>query len=61
MKKMIVLLLVVGFLIGTSAVFGDMCEEPLEEIEDFFDECNRPGDPVPCGEGGSSGGGGTPG
>jgi hypothetical protein len=60
MKKMIVLLLVVGFLIGTSVVLGDVCGESLEEFADFYDDYNGPGNPSPCGEEGS-GGGGTPG
>ena len=64
MRKVVALLLIVGFLLGTFGVIGGMseisCEEPAdfsggELPEDGF------GDPAPCGGGESGGSGGTPG
>jgi len=62
MKKVLALLLVVGFLIGTFAVAADVCEESsFQKDVDYSGE--SPGDnggPAPCG-GGNGNGGGAPG
>ena len=64
MRKMIVLLLVVGLLVGTSMAILGLEEEmfgqeiPYSEGEDIEETI---GDIVPCGGGSSGGGGGAPG
>ncbi|MBU7046920.1 MAG: hypothetical protein HXS54_10855 [Theionarchaea archaeon] len=61
MRKMIVLLLVLGLLIGTfTAVMNVSEENPGQDMlpfggEDFGDPL---GDPLPCGGGDNDGGGG---
>lgn len=60
MKKVLILLLVVGVLIGTFAA-EVLCENSSQENVDFpSDSFTGPGygDPAPCGEGGPVGGGG---
>lgn len=64
MRKLLVLLLVVGFLIGALSVVEELCEESSLEQVDFSDgeeSTNNYGDPAPCGGGGTGGGGGQPG
>jgi len=63
MRKIIVLLLVIGFLVGTYAVVGELEEYSLQECKEFsggdgYEE--ELGDPAPCG-GGGDGGPPTPG
>ena len=61
MRKMIVLLLVVGLLVGTSMAILGLEEEMSGQNISYFDEevfIQNTGNPVPCDGGGSSGGGG---
>jgi len=60
MKKVLILLLVLGILmLGNVAVAEEIAEKSLEDIE-FQNETNP--SPSPCsGEGGGSGSGGAPG
>ena len=63
MRKIIVLLLVIGFLAGICAIIGELEEYSFQEHTEFsggegFEE--ELGDPTPCG-GGGSGGPPTPG
>jgi hypothetical protein len=64
MKKVLILLLVLGVLmIGTFAV-AEQLPEPSDEMSDFSesDPEGTYGDPIPCGGGGDGGGpGGLPG
>ena len=60
MRKILVILLVVGLLIGTSCVVEDLKKNSDgEEICFDGDYPDTIGDPIPCGgsEGGGSGGG----
>jgi hypothetical protein len=63
MRKVLVFLLIVGILIGTFSVVERICEEEsFQRNVEFSNEDEfegSPGDPAPCGRGGS--GGGTPG
>ena len=63
MKKVLILLLVVGVLIGTFAVAVGMSEEISLEHREFSEgeELTDPGDPTPCGGGDGGGPGGCPG
>jgi len=61
MRKVLVILLVIGFIIGTYSVVEGLCEESSVEQQDFSGEDSPEdglGDPIPCGGGGGSGGGG---
>jgi hypothetical protein len=61
MRKVLVILFVIGFIIGTFSVIEELCEELSSEQMDSLDgdvSENGAGDSVPCGEGGGSGGGG---
>ena len=62
MRKILILLLVIGILVGTCAVVEDIYEEySTGEQVDFTDESpDGPGGPTPCGHEGA-GGGGVPG
>jgi len=64
MKKVLVLLLIVGILVGTVAVVEDTCQEYSSGNLVVFtgNELTEdsPGDPSPCG-GEADGGGGVPG
>ena len=62
MKKVIVILLIVGLLfMGTCTIAAAEEQEGTEEIKTNFSEPTG-GDPTPCGEGGDGGGpGGVPG
>lgn len=64
MRKVLVLLLVVGLLVGTLAVVEVISQDfSTEEHVDFTGEDgpqDNPTDPTPCG-GGSNGDGGIPG
>jgi hypothetical protein len=64
MRKVLVILLVIGFIIGTFSGVEELSEELSFEQTDFSDG-GLPeggiGDPAPCGGGGSGGGGGQPG
>jgi len=60
MKKVLVLVFVIGFLLGTIAA-ADVCEEISFDGIEFTEDTPEPlGDPAPCG-GGNGGGGGSPG
>jgi len=65
MRKVLVILLVIGFIIGTYSVVEGLCEESSVEQEDFLDGDTPEsvvGDLTPCGGGeGSGAGGGQPG
>lgn len=65
MRKVLVVLLVIGFIIGTYSVVEGLCEESSVEQVDFSVENlseDDLGDPIPCGGGGGGGaGGGQPG
>ena len=64
MRKMIVLLLVIGLLVGTlTAVLGENEENLSQDTFSFGEEDSGDplGDPIPCGGEGTGGGGGTPG
>jgi len=61
MKKVLILLLVVGVLIGTFTAVEVLCENSSQENVDFPSDSFAGagyGDPAPCGEGGPVGGGG---
>ena len=64
MKKLIILLLVIGILAGTFSIVENMYEEHLsgEQVNFSSDELtgDNPGGPTPCGHEGA-GGGGVPG
>jgi len=63
MKKMLLLLLVVGILmLGTLSAAAEISENDFEETLDFSDNNSGDGigDPAPCGEG-PGGGAGNPG
>ncbi|MBU6998467.1 MAG: hypothetical protein HXS41_13015 [Theionarchaea archaeon] len=63
MKKILVLLLLVGVLVGTSVMaaeaYGDVPSDETELPEDPAPGVvpPPPGDPLPCGGGGGNGGG----
>ena len=65
MRKILVLLLVVGILIGTIAASEELSDECFQTDMDFSDgelTGNEYDSPLPCDGGGSGGsGGGTPG
>lgn len=63
MKKVLILLLVVGVLIGTFAIAEEISEEISLEHTEFSggEELTDPGDPTPCGGGDGAGPGGCPG
>jgi len=63
MKKVLILLLVVGVLIGTFAIAEGVSEEISSEHTEFSkgEELTDPGDPTPCGGGSGGGPGGVPG
>ena len=64
MRKILMLLLVIGILVGTCAVVEDVCQEDSfgEQVDFTGDESpDGPGGPAPCGGGETGGGGGTPG
>ena len=63
MRKILVLLLVVGLLVGTSVAILSLEEMSGQEISHFEGEDIEEtiGDIVPCGGGSSGGGGGQPG
>ncbi|MBU7016708.1 MAG: hypothetical protein HXS44_04320 [Theionarchaea archaeon] len=64
MRKMIVLLLVIGLFVGTFATDLSGCEESFSQETFSFSEENSAdslGDPLPCSGEGSGGGGGQPG
>ena len=65
MRKVLVILLVIGFMIGTFSVVGGLCEESSVEYMDLSNgdlSEDDLGDPIPCGGGGGGGaGGGQPG
>lgn len=65
MRKVLVLLLMVGILIGTVSVVEEISEEGSNEYVEFSGDKvlgDDPGDVVPCGGGeGTGSGGGTPG
>jgi hypothetical protein len=63
MKKLLTLLLVVGVLmLGTiSAVAGDSEDSHSEDLMYLLFPNEIGDDPIPCGGGGSDGGGGAPG
>ena len=64
MRKIIVLLLVIGFLAGTCAVACGFEEYSLQKCTEFLDNDGYGevlGDPAPCGDGGSGGPPGLPG
>ena len=66
MRKILVLLLVIGILAGTCAAVEEICQEDSvgEQVNFTGDEPtgDGPGDPAPCGgEGGGGGAGGVPG
>ena len=63
MRKILVLLLVVGLLVGTSVAILSLEETSGQEISYFEGEDIEEtiGDPLPCGGGSSGGGGGAPG
>lgn len=64
MRKILVLLLVIGFLIGTYAVAGELEEYSLRECMEFSGDDGYEEelfDPAPCGGGGSGGPPGLPG
>lgn len=65
MRKMLVILLVIGFMIGTYSAVEGLCEESSVEQMDLSDRDapeSGAGDPTPCGGGeGSGAGGGQPG
>ena len=63
MRRILILLLVVGILAGTVTAIGEFTNVCFQSDMDFPDDVltGNPGDPVPCGGGESGGGGGTPG
>ena len=64
MRKIVVLLLVVGLLAGTSMAILGLEEEMSGQEISYFEGENIEetiGDPVPCGGGSSGSGGGAPG
>jgi hypothetical protein len=65
MRKIVVLLLVIGLLVGTlTAVLGENEENLSQDTFSFGEEDSgdtSPSDPIPCGGEGTGGGGGTPG
>ena len=65
MRKVLIILLVIGFIIGTFSVVEELSEELSTEQVDFSDGDTPEGgagDPIPCGGGEGSGrGGGQPG
>ena len=65
MKRILVLVLIAGLLVGAFASIGELLDEHFQDHTNFSDESESTGDelgdPVPCGGGESGGGGGTPG
>jgi hypothetical protein len=65
MSKTLVLLLVIGILMGTLVVVGNISDISCQEEMDLFGDLEGfegvYENPSPCGGGGTGGGGGTPG
>jgi len=62
MKKVLILILVIGVLmLGCASTFEEISEEIFSADEDFSDTRTESENPTPCGGGGSDGGGGAPG
>ena len=61
MRKLLIVLLVVGLFLGTFTVIESVDEDLDGDESALFDEGDfgeMVGDSIPCGEGGGSGGGG---
>ena len=61
MRKVLIILFVIGFIVGTFSVVEELCEESFVEQMDFSDgdlSEEGIGDMIPCGGGDNNGGGG---